>query len=689
MGNHRADVTSDSPRSVTPSPGATTSNSYVGKRRAAPATDSPASRPAPRATGSTSYVGKRRAAPSPAVGTAKPSPISETPEEPVAKARPNRVVLEPTGKLPVVGSLRQAAPLDKEATDGRISTGELRALVEGDGGGSSPFPAKFPTPTASPKPASTPIVPVQRRAAQIDPVLADLLSSMGIDPDKVTPDVLEDLGVGGMTTSELTKFLTQPTKRPPFKSMASKPVSTKTPPRGVPATPAPPEPARPEPVAPAAPAASVVPEPTFEAPEPTHTPKPLRMANTFAPLTGKLRAVRSARPVSAPLIAAPPVAPSVPAYEAPVEHEAKEPRGFQEAYDAPPSSFKIDTTSFPAPPVSLPEQIDFDSMAIDLPAESYPVDAPYYEEPRADEAFYQDAYAEGYGPQQSEAYFRAETGSIDLPSISEIATYRPELNEHPAVETTGTMVGIGGPTRPRTRRATAAAAGGRPTVPLTAGAAALAAAIGGIALTGGPTMVAADDVRLVGATALGGDSEMVAVGDRKATVSRNDERSEADTAASDREKALQGIDVQADKQDKFLKSNMWELPIAAGTYRITGTFGSSGANWSSTHTGLDFATSYGTPIHAVSRGTVTSTGWDGAYGNKTVITMDDGTELWYCHQSDFGVEVGQTVSPGETIGYVGSTGNSTGNHLHLEVRPGGGDAVDPDSALNEHGVDPS
>ncbi|MBC7278250.1 MAG: M23 family metallopeptidase [Nocardioides sp.] len=202
-------------------------------------------------------------------------------------------------------------------------------------------------------------------------------------------------------------------------------------------------------------------------------------------------------------------------------------------------------------------------------------------------------------------------------------------------------------------------------------------------------MVAADDVRLVGATALGGDSDMVVVGDRSATVSRNDERSEADTAASDREKALQGVDVQADKQDKFLKSNMWELPLAAGTYRITGTFGSSGANWSSTHTGLDFATSYGTPIRAVSRGTVTFSGWDGAYGNKTVITMDDGTELWYCHQSDFGVEVGQTVSPGETIGYVGSTGNSTGNHLHLEVRPGGGDAVDPDSALNEHGVDPT
>ncbi|MBG6098437.1 M23 family metallopeptidase [Nocardioides luteus] len=678
MGNHRADVTSDSPRSVTPSPGATTSSSYVGKRRAAPATDSPASRPAPRATGSTSYVGKRRAAPSPAVGTATPTPAPETVEEPVAKARPNRVVLEQTGKMPVVGS-----PRDTEATDGRISTGELRALVEGDGGPS--FPATFPTTPPAPQ-APRPIVPVQRRAAQIDPVLADLLSSMGIDPDKVTPEVLEDLGVGGMTTSELTKFLTQPTKPAPMRAALSTPVSTKTPPRGIPAAPAPsrPEPVAPvAPVVPAAPAAPVAPEPTFQAPEPTHTPKPLRMANTFAPLTGKVRAVRQARQIPAP-----PMAPApAPAYEP----EVREPRGFQEAFDAPPTSFKIDTTSFPAPPVSLPQQIDFDSMAIDLPAETYTADAPYYEAPQAAEPFYQDDYADGYGHEahQAEAYFRAETGSIDLPSISEIATYRPELHDLPAVETTGTMVGIGGPTRPRTRRAAAAAAGGRPTVPLTAGAAALAAAIGGIALTGGPTMVAADDVRLVGATALGGDSDMVVVGDRSATVTRNDERSEADTAASDREKALQGVDVQADKQDKFLKSNLWELPIPAGVYRITGTFGSSGSNWASTHTGLDFAAPYGTPIHAIARGTVTETAWGGAYGNRTIITLDDGTEIWYCHQSDYGVSVGQTVSPGEVIGYVGSTGNSTGNHLHVEVRPGGGDAVDPDAALNEHGVDPS
>ena len=70
------------------------------------------------------------------------------------------------------------------------------------------------------------------------------------------------------------------------------------------------------------------------------------------------------------------------------------------------------------------------------------------------------------------------------------------------------------------------------------------------------------------------------------------------------------------------------------------------------------------------------------------ITHEDGTEIWYCHQSSIGVDVGDTVTGGEVIGNVGSTGNSTGPHLHLEVRPGGGDPVDPYSALVYHGITP-
>jgi murein DD-endopeptidase MepM/ murein hydrolase activator NlpD len=125
-------------------------------------------------------------------------------------------------------------------------------------------------------------------------------------------------------------------------------------------------------------------------------------------------------------------------------------------------------------------------------------------------------------------------------------------------------------------------------------------------------------------------------------------------------------------------------PVAI--YRITGEFGDTGL-WSSAHTGLDFAVDEGTPIHAVTSGVVTEATYDGSYGNKTVITLEDGTEIWYCHQAALGVEVGQEVVAGEVIGAVGMTGNTTGPHLHLEVRPGGGDPADPAAMLRANGVE--
>ncbi len=135
-----------------------------------------------------------------------------------------------------------------------------------------------------------------------------------------------------------------------------------------------------------------------------------------------------------------------------------------------------------------------------------------------------------------------------------------------------------------------------------------------------------------------------------------------------------------------LESDQWVIPVTG--YRLTARFGQSSSLWSSTHTGVDFAGPSGSTIVSVAAGTVTETGYDGAYGNKTVITLEDGTEIWYAHQSRSAVNVGDQVAPGETIGYTGSTGNVTGPHLHLEVRPGGGDPVDPLTVLAEHGVNP-
>jgi murein DD-endopeptidase MepM/ murein hydrolase activator NlpD len=139
---------------------------------------------------------------------------------------------------------------------------------------------------------------------------------------------------------------------------------------------------------------------------------------------------------------------------------------------------------------------------------------------------------------------------------------------------------------------------------------------------------------------------------------------------------VKGIKLEA-------KPPPWVLPVTG--YHLTGRFGDSSGLWSSTHTGLDFAAPEGTQIRSIAPGVVTETASDGAFGNKTVVRLDDGTVLWYCHQSRFGVGQGQRLAPGDLIGYVGSTGNVTGPHLHLEVHPGH-KPVDPEPWLAEHGL---
>lgn len=130
----------------------------------------------------------------------------------------------------------------------------------------------------------------------------------------------------------------------------------------------------------------------------------------------------------------------------------------------------------------------------------------------------------------------------------------------------------------------------------------------------------------------------------------------------------------------------YRLPVRE--YHLTGRFGAVSGLWSSVHTGLDFAAPSGTAVHSVAAGRVVSTGYDGRYGNKTVIRLPGGTELWYCHQDEIDVRVGQRIRAGQVIGAVGSTGNVTGPHLHLEVRPGADEPVDPLTWLRRHGVRP-
>ncbi|MEW2633615.1 LysM peptidoglycan-binding domain-containing M23 family metallopeptidase [Streptomyces sp. NPDC048389] len=133
-------------------------------------------------------------------------------------------------------------------------------------------------------------------------------------------------------------------------------------------------------------------------------------------------------------------------------------------------------------------------------------------------------------------------------------------------------------------------------------------------------------------------------------------------------------------------SSGFSAPVDAA---VTTPYRASGAMWSSGyHTGVDFAAPTGSSIKAIGAGTVVSAGWGGAYGNEVVIRHTDGTYSQYAHLSSLAVSTGQSVSGGQQIGLSGSTGNSSGPHLHFEVRtgPSYGSDIDPVAYLREHGV---
>lgn len=119
------------------------------------------------------------------------------------------------------------------------------------------------------------------------------------------------------------------------------------------------------------------------------------------------------------------------------------------------------------------------------------------------------------------------------------------------------------------------------------------------------------------------------------------------------------------------KANIGVALIRPISGTITSRFGARSSIRVSSHTGLDIAASTGTPIVAAASGTVTFSGYKGSYGNMMVISHGNGVQTYYCHCSKLYVSAGTQVSQGQSIGAVGSTGNSTGPHLHLEVRQNG------------------
>ncbi|WP_251094594.1 peptidoglycan DD-metalloendopeptidase family protein [Streptomyces sp. Caat 7-52] len=154
-------------------------------------------------------------------------------------------------------------------------------------------------------------------------------------------------------------------------------------------------------------------------------------------------------------------------------------------------------------------------------------------------------------------------------------------------------------------------------------------------------------------------------------------------------KAQQELEKKKAAAEAALKERLrpkFALPV--GQHGLSAYYGQAGINWMSVHTGIDFPVSYGTPVMAATDGTVT-TKWNSAYGNMMIVTAKDGTETWYCHLSSYRVGSGTTVKAGDQIAYSGNSGNSTGPHLHFEVRPAGGAAIDPLPWLRSHGLDPT
>lgn len=214
-----------------------------------------------------------------------------------------------------------------------------------------------------------------------------------------------------------------------------------------------------------------------------------------------------------------------------------------------------------------------------------------------------------------------------------------------------------------------------------------AASVGALSGNGQDTSVSASDAHTVKASAANSklDTQLNTLSagahDFADRASRTQERLDLKNQQElEKKKAAAAAALKERLRPKFV------LPVLQKG--LSAYFGQAGVNWMSVHTGIDFPVSYGTTVMAATDGVV-STKWNSAYGNMMIVTAKDGTETWYCHLSSYRVPAGTSVKAGQPIAYSGNSGNSTGPHLHFEVRPAGGAAIDPLPWLRSHGLDPT
>ncbi|MFD3823957.1 transglycosylase family protein [Streptomyces sp. NPDC058625] len=172
--------------------------------------------------------------------------------------------------------------------------------------------------------------------------------------------------------------------------------------------------------------------------------------------------------------------------------------------------------------------------------------------------------------------------------------------------------------------------------------------------------------------------------EKKAPEKKAPEKKAPEKKAAEKKAPAQGTEERADRATQ--KSGTRVAPVAAplGT-----PYHQAGSSWSKGyHTGVDFPVPTGTSVKSVAPGTVVSAGWEGSFGYQVVVRHADGRYSQYAHLSAISVRSGQSVAAGQRIGRSGSTGNSSGPHLHFEVRtgPGFGSDVDPVAYLRAGGV---
>ncbi|WP_329386803.1 transglycosylase family protein [Streptomyces sp. NBC_01351] len=183
---------------------------------------------------------------------------------------------------------------------------------------------------------------------------------------------------------------------------------------------------------------------------------------------------------------------------------------------------------------------------------------------------------------------------------------------------------------------------------------------------------------------IGGDPDVIMPGQRLAYGSAAGQQA-APKSTTPKPTAPKPTAPQASKAETG-SNGKGAKPVSGGS--ISARYHQAGGWAAGHHTGIDFAVSTGTPVKAAAAGTVVSSGWQGSYGNAVVIKHDDGRYSLSAHLSKAGASAGQRVSAGQQIGLSGNTGNSTGPHLHFEVRSSNsyGADINPVSWLAKYGV---